>query len=26
VVICEGLLSSAVEHFAVNEVAQGSNP
>ena len=26
VVICESLLSSAVEHFAVNEVAQGSNP
>ena len=26
VVICEGLLSSAVEHFAVNEVVQGSNP
>ena len=26
VVICKSLLSSAVEHFAVNEVAQGSNP
>ena len=26
VVICKGLLSSAVEHFAVNEVVQGSNP
>ena len=26
VVICESLLSSAVEHFAVNEVVQGSNP
>ena len=26
VVICKSLLSSAVEHFAVNEVVQGSNP
>ena len=26
VVICKGLLSSAVEHFAVNEVVQGSKP